>query len=173
MTESKLPSSYAPKQKIDQKYASQPPHQTNQANQQSLELRLRQAQARLDRLTDLLIDEKIDQATHDRKREALQLELAKLQNEQSQMSAANDEEQDRQKFVELIKNVAALYETAAPPEKRVLVENCLSNRTWDGKNVYLEPSELIHAGKDPQCVPYGGPFKDRIRTMLDQFGQQN
>ncbi len=115
----------ADKQKINQRYPLLEGHQSEESYRQSIELRLCQTQARLDKLTDLLIDEKIEQATHDRKRGALQIELAKLQDEQRQLTTASDDEQDRQKFLEVIKNVAGLYEAAAPLEKRVPVENYL------------------------------------------------
>ena len=154
------------KDKIDQSFST---WESYQVPQQSLELQISQAEGRLDKITDLFIDDKIDQITHDQKREAMRIEIAKLKEDQHQLTTVRVYEEDRVKFLELMKNVAKLYESADSAEKRLLIENCLSNRTWDGKCIYLQPSDLIQTVKDTRCVPYGGPYKDTIRTFLERF----
>ncbi|MCU7806191.1 MAG: recombinase family protein [Candidatus Thiodiazotropha sp. (ex Lucinoma borealis)] len=135
----------------------------------SVDLRITQAETRLDRVTDLFIDEKIDQPTHEKKRTALLIEIEKLKEERADIDEKPLEQEERQEFFELMKNLAELYKESKPTEKRTLVENCFSNRKWDGKYVYLEPSELISTVKNGTAVPYGGPFRDRIRTFIDEL----
>ena len=78
-------------------------------------------------------------------------------------------EVDRQKFFELMKTLTRLYEITDFPERRIIVEMCFSNRTFDGENVYLEPSELVQAVRNGDGVPYGGPIRDTIRTFVERF----
>lgn len=165
----RLELSEADRTKIDENYATWKADRGFPEELNAIELRIAQAEARLDRVADLLIDEKLDQTTHDRKRDAIQIEIARLKEERRALSERTADEEDRSKFLELMKTLAPLYESAKAPEKRVLVENCFSNRTWDGKCVYLEPSELVLAAKDDHNVPNGGPFRDTIRTFIKQF----
>jgi len=132
----------------------------------SVDLRIDGAQARLDRLTDLFIDGQIDQPTHDWKKEQLLYELATLREDRREIENRTASDVDRRKFLELMKTLAELYETANPPEKRALVENCFSNRSWDGKCVELKPSELIEEARDGLCVPYGGAIRATLRTLI-------
>jgi site-specific DNA recombinase len=147
-------------------YESWKERQGFQSESRSLDLRVKSTEVRLDRLTDLYLDGKIGQNTHDRKHEQLLIELAKLKEDRVDMASRSASDRDRRKFFELMKSLAALYVSANPSEKRVLVENCFSNRQWNGKNVDLEPSILIHEVHSGLCVPYGGPIRDTIRTFL-------
>ena len=137
----------------------------------ALKLRLSQTEARLDRLTDLLIDEKIDKEAHDRKRTTLQLEIEKLKEERQNLANRASDKQDCKKFFELVKTLATLYRMGNPPEKRLLVQNCFSNCTWDGKYVALEPSELVQWAKNRDTVPYGGAFRDTVRKFIGELDE--
>ncbi|MCB9947265.1 MAG: recombinase family protein [Rhodospirillaceae bacterium] len=156
--------------KIDDDYPTWKVHDGYREEKKSLDLRITGAEARLDRLTDLFIDGKLEQREHDEKRERLLYEIAKLKDERRALDNMTASERDRQKFLELMKTLAQLYESGKPTEKRVLVENCFSNRTWDGKYIGLEPSELVLEAKNSSCVPYGGPITDTIRTFLRDLG---
>ena len=143
----------------------------HQEARQAARFKLQNAEARLSRLTDLLIDGQIDQAAHNAKRESLLLEVSGAKDELAELDDIAASEADRRKFFELMKTLTRLYEITDLPEKRIIVEMCFSNRTFDGKNVYLEPSELVQAVINGDGVPYGGPIRDAIRTFVEKFEQ--
>lgn len=155
--------------RIDAEYENWKAHEGYQDEIKSVDLRIAGAESRLDRLTDLLIDGMLEQLTHDQKREALLFEIAKLKEERAELGKIAASERDREKFLELMKTLAPLYRSSKAAEKRVLVENCFSNRIWDGKNVCLEPSELVLAAQNSSCVPYGGPIADTLRTFIQKL----
>ncbi len=135
----------------------------------SIQLRISQAEARLGKVTDLLIDDRIDQRAHDQKRSEIQIEISKLHDQLLDLEENYINSTDRQKFFELMKNLTGLYISSNSEEKRLLVKNCFSNRYWDGKNVGLEPSNLITTVKKTASVPYSGEIRDTIRTLLQVF----
>ncbi|MCF6302665.1 MAG: recombinase family protein [Devosiaceae bacterium] len=138
----------------------------------SIDLRIAEAEARLQRLTDLLIDDTINKNAYNTRRESLLLDVEILKNERLELENKTGQEQDRQKFLELMKTVAGLYISSNPDEKRVLVESCFSNRIWDGQNVYLEPSNLVLDALDNSCVYDGGATRATYRTFVKIFEKQ-
>jgi len=68
-----------------------------------------------------------------------------------------------------MKSLGALYISANQQEKRVLVENCFSNRRWNGENVELEPSSLVREAQTGLCVPYGCPTRVTLRTFIREL----
>ena len=132
----------------------------------ALKLRMSEAEARLARLTDLLLDAAIDRETHDKKRTSLQFEVAQLRSEIADCAKNGANVEDRAKFFELMKNVAGLYQIADEPDKRVIVEMCFSNRTWNGEKLELEPSNLVTAAQNGDYDPNGCPYRDTIRTLV-------
>ncbi len=131
----------------------------------SVELRLSETQARLERLTDLFIDGKLPQSLHDERRERLQIDLQRLKDERQTIESWSLSDAERAKFFELMKSLAGLYISMNHQERRSLVEICFSNRRWTGKNAILEPSDLILEAQNGLCVPYGGPIRDTLRTF--------
>lgn len=135
----------------------------------SIDLRLNEAEARIQRLTDLLIDASIDKDTYNERREALLINVEELKVEKREHARNANSEQDRKKFLELMKTVTGLYISSNPGEKRALVESCFSNRIWDGKNVYLEPSKMVLDALDTSSVYEGGATRDTYRTFVKIF----
>lgn len=154
---------------LETRYQQTDHDQKHQEAVQAVTLKLQRAQTRLSRLTDILLDGQIDQSTHNEKREALLLEISTAKEERQQLDQMAASEVDRQKFFELMKTLTRLYEITDLPERRIIVEMCFSNRTFDGENVYLEPSELVQAVRNGDGVPYGGPIRDTIRTFVERF----
>jgi site-specific DNA recombinase len=92
--------------------------------------------ARLSRLTDLLLEAKIDSAAHDEKRTALVAERLRVEAELGAVAAGEDRFRDRvEKIVELAQSPETLYESADTPEKRELLEIVMSNCTASGKTL--------------------------------------
>lgn len=159
--------------KLERRYRNWRALQGFRAELKSVDLRVESAQAKLDRLTDLLIDGHIDKLTHDRKKERLLHELGALREERQEIKYRTASDRDRRKFFELMKTLGPLYKTANPPERRILVENCFSNRRWNGKYVELQPSELILEAQDGLCVPYGGAIRVTLRTLIEQLDKSH
>lgn len=135
----------------------------------NLDLRLADAKGRLDRLTEFLLDGTLDREAYARRRETLQIEIASLNEDLHNLKERDVSAEDIEKFFELMKNLAALYETAKPPMKRGIVENCFSNRLWTGTCVELEPSERLVRAKTDVLAPYGGGTRDTFRTFFQIF----
>jgi site-specific DNA recombinase len=133
--------------------------------QAALRLLIADDETRLQRLTDLLIDGTIDNDTYQERRRAIQLRLAATRELAAEPQNPSQLEENRRKFLELMKSLVLLHEIARPDEKRVLVENCYSNRRVTGKNVELEPYNWLQIRKNSGGVCYGAPERDANRTF--------
>lgn len=140
--------------------------------EKSLNLRISDADARLKRLTDLLVDGTIDQSTYSERRERHMLDVNKLREEQISLRRSKANDSDRLKFLELMKNPHLLYQSANSSEKRYLSEICFSNRTWNGKYVELKPSKDLLTALDVERVPYGGATRGTYRTFVEMFDKK-
>ena len=94
------------------------------------------ANARFERLTSLLLDDKIDPTAYDEARSAIVLGRQKLEQD----LAAADEDQNiaiaaTGKIVELTRRPVILYESADDERKRLLVETVMSNCVVTGKSL--------------------------------------
>ena len=142
--------------------------ETLKEERQALAVRIEHAKVRLSRLTDAFIDRHIDEATFYAKQEVTQLELQRLDEEQV---AARDERgqlENTAKFFELVKSLAALYDSAELREKREIVSLASSNRWLDGKCIVLEPSDWLAPLKDAMTVAYGAPYRPTLRMSKQQ-----
>lgn len=136
---------------------------------QNLELRLADAKDRLDRLTDFLLDGTLDREAYAMRREKLQIEIAGLTEDLGNVAERDVSAEDIEEFFELMKSLAALYALAKPPLKRGIVENCFSNRTWNGKCVELKPSDRLVQARAELLAPSGGGTRDTFRTFIERF----
>lgn len=134
----------------------------------SIQLRISEANARLSRLTDLLVDGMIDPDEHQKRRESLKINLAALQDELHNAQLQCDNGHHREKFFELASNLIGLYETALPDEKREIIVQATSNRTWDGKNIVLEPQNWLDLVLPDDAASNGGPTRPTFRTDFTQ-----
>jgi hypothetical protein len=71
-------------------------------------------------------------------------------------------------FLELMKSLAELYILAERDEKRVIVQNCFSNRTVSPKNVCLEPYDWLQRGKIACPVLVGAHLRGEDRTFITE-----
>ena len=127
----------------------------------ALRLQIADEQARLERLTDLLVDSAIDQDTYRERQRQARLRAAELQE---QLSDIPDQEQiarQRRGFLELMKSLCLLYKMADSSEKREIVENAFSNRLVAGKNVELEPYDWLKRTESALPVLNCGPERYR------------
>lgn len=145
-------------------------HKTKPAN--SAKLQLGRIDARLDALTEALMDRLVDQDTYSKHKEKLLLE--KLQLEET--NRADVDEQvilwRAERFLELTKSLANNYISADPAEKRELVELATSNRTVALKNVTIEPANWLLMGENAIAGLIGGPERTTSRTPTEQPDEQ-
>ncbi len=137
----------------------------------TIEMQLGQIEGRLERLTNALIDRLIDQTTFNKRKEALYLERARLQEAVEAEQEKQPDPHRVQRFLELIKSLAATYIFAKPDEKRQIVQMTISNRTVAGKNILLEPANWLVAAEQALSVLIGAHYRPTSRTrhrMRDQ-----
>lgn len=130
------------------------------AVQRGLELRITECHARVDRLTDLLIDGVLATADFDQRKRALSLELAQLEENLADAQQNLVTEQDIDCFLERMKALAIIYESAVDEEKRRLIENVFAKRTISEDQVELEVFGWISKG----ALQSGLPSSQHIAT---------
>ena len=130
---------------------------------QSLNLRIADETQRLERLTDLMVDGNIDKQAYQTRQGATLMRLAELREELTNLPDATKLAADRHEVIELMKNLVQLHGLADPREKRVLLENCFSNRIVVGKNVELEPYNWLRKAKFGSGVLGGAPDRYTYR----------
>lgn len=111
--------------------------------QQSIELQITKGNERLNRLTDLLMDDVVDREEYERRKKALLIDLARLEEERQKNLSYHLDAADMEKFIELMKNLAELHMSSKPDERRRMVRNLFSNRTVIRKTVQLEPHDWL------------------------------
>ncbi|MDQ3279803.1 MAG: recombinase family protein [Acidobacteriota bacterium] len=119
------------------------------------------ATERLARLTDALIDGRVDLAVHDERRAAL---LAERQLLQEKLATVESDFSTTERVIlsclQLARSPQKLYEMATNDEKRQILESVTSNRTAEAKNVEIsvaEPFSFLPSAKETtSCAPVGG-----------------
>lgn len=118
-----------------------------EARKAALQDALTATNARISRLTDLLLDAKIDSAAHDEKRNALVMERLRLKQDLANLASVGAHlEETMGEIVELARSAETLYETGDALRKRQLLAIVLSNATASGKSLeisLLEPFATI------------------------------
>jgi site-specific DNA recombinase len=130
----------------------------------ALNLRKSEITARIEALTDALIDRLIDKEVYSKRKERLMIESRKMEEQLQKIGDFAAETDKLIKFLELVKNLAGLYQIAAPSEKRLIVELATSNRFVDGKNVNLQASDWLATVENATTVLCGGASRDIDRT---------
>lgn len=138
--------------------------ENEEQEQAARKLQADQVTARLDRLTDLLLDGMIDKDAYQTKKEALLIEQRRLAEEHAFAAENTVTEFRLQKFLELATNLTQLYQKATKPEKRRIVEWATSNRTAAQKSVYFEPSKWLTGTKELLDVLSCAEQRDSSRT---------
>lgn len=125
------------------------------------------ADARLSRITDLLLDGAIDVPTHDAKRSSLILERQQLVHDIQAIEGRKDDFRGAAlKLFELLKRPETLYELADGPQKRLLLEIVFSNSTAYGKSLVFAMHEPFATFANCNVIKSGGQFYDTDRTLF-------
>lgn len=117
--------------------------QDNQLN--ALQLQIDQVDARMKRLTDLLIDETIPRDRYATKNDELIFERARLLDELTVLRRNRPRPDDAHQFLELISDLETRYISADRAIKRQIVELATSNRFVSPRNLSVEPQNWLMA----------------------------
>jgi site-specific DNA recombinase len=128
-------------------------HGDNVAAQRGIELRISECRARLDRLTDLLIDGVLSTSDFDHRKRSLTLELATLEEDLEATSKNTVTAVDIDRFLERMKGLVRLYELLTDDEVRWFIENTFSKRLIAADRVVLEAAPWITEGRTPSGLP--------------------
>ena len=128
--------------------------------ERAAEMQLKNIDARLDGLTDALIDKE----TYAGRKQRLLLEKARLEEELKLKRRRPDDPVNVQKFLELVKTLAATFLFAHAAEKREIVEIATSNRRVHGRYVGLEPANWLTSVEAAIAGLSGGPDRPTSRT---------
>ena len=131
----------------------------------SLQLRTGAVEQALSRAADLLIDGTLDNETYLAKKRDATLRLSSLNEELRNLPDPAEMEANNAQFIELMKNLAGLYDLLNPAEKRIFVEYTFSNRTVTGKKPCFEPYSWVQMAENAQGVSSGEPHRHRDRTF--------
>ncbi len=132
----------------------------------SCRLQLDGVKARLNRLTDALLDGLIEKLPFEERRATLGVEEKEIQATISGLEAGiNDSLRQLERFLELVKNAPFVYKQANPGEKRELLRNLTSNLSVTGKNVSVEPKASVSVLLNRPKLSHGAPSRDVHRTL--------
>ena len=123
------------------------------AVERGLELRISECKARMDRLTDLLIDGVLGNNDFDQRKRTLTLELAQLEENLADARRNTITEHDIDSFLDHMKSLATLYKASLDDEKRQLLENAFSKRTVTEDRVHFEVAPWITEGTAGSGLP--------------------
>ncbi|MGX9355022.1 recombinase family protein [Roseobacteraceae bacterium S113] len=129
-----------------------------------IELQIKDDERRLDRLQDLLLDEKIDVEAYDQKKASLLLRLNSLRDRLAKLPDPKVLQAQQHQLAELQKNLVHLYELADRAEKRMIVENVWPNRAVEGKKLLVEPDSWLVRAQYSRSLTEGEPERDMYRT---------
>lgn len=131
---------------------------------QAKQLQLSRIDARLERLTDALVDRLIDGQTFKARKEALVLERQRVLDEVRELRSIPAHGTNLRRFLELAKSLAGHYQLGDRHERRQIVELATSNRVIAGKHIRLEPQNWLHCLQDLAAVPSGEHQRPKSRT---------
>jgi DNA invertase Pin-like site-specific DNA recombinase len=129
-----------------------------------IDMQLAEAEDRLVRLTDAMLDQLIDTETFQKRRNDLIFKQQRLAEEREKIERRGSELNHLLKFLELSKSLAGLYKIANPAEKRVLVEILTSNRRASPNKVEIEPAFALQNAFEETAASYGDPSRAKSRT---------
>jgi site-specific DNA recombinase len=135
----------------------------NAEAQRNVELSLANAKARLERLTDALLDGVLDRVVFDERREGLLTEIARLEEA---AATPTDRFASLLKALELSSSLISSYISAEADEKRGILNATVSNFLHSGKKLAIEPREPFLGLSQRHLVSTSAPQRDTARTKL-------
>lgn len=128
-------------------------------------LQLDNAQNRLAKLTDLLIDGTIAKSVFENRQQALLLEQARIREKLGEMEKGSCGALEQlANTVELAKSPSMLYKSASPEKRRELLQTLLSNLVVSGKTVEMTLALPFRLIAERPKISKGGPNRGTCRT---------
>ena len=125
--------------------------------EKSIRMRIADATAKEDRLTDLLVDGTISKEAFDLRKRNAEFELQRLREDLVGIENSRTAEQDLLDLVAMATDLVLLYEAAPDAKKRALIRNCLKSPMVSEGWFTAEPSdwlsEVRHLKDDPKHMP--------------------
>jgi site-specific DNA recombinase len=144
-----------------------------EAEMRATALQLEALRARMNRLTDLLLDGTVEKPTFDEKQKQMVWEEAKIRQRAAAIEAGTDNPfNEIERIVELAKDAALLYRKANVARKRELLRILLSNLTVSAQEVDVELAIPFCYIANRAKTSYGAPYRGTCRTLgklIDQF----
>jgi len=144
-----------------------------EAEKRATTLQLDALRARMNRLTDLLLDGTVEKPTYDEKQKQIVWEEVKLRQRIAAIEGGSDDLfKDIETTVELAKDAASLYKQANVARKRELLRILLSNLTVSAQNVDVELAFPYCFIANREKTSHGAPYRGTCRTLgklLDQL----
>ena len=145
------------------------------ARRKSLTEALNAVNARLSRLTDLLLDNKVGAQEHDEKRTTLIAERIRIETDLAEINAADlDLAATVRKIVELAASPETLYESGDAAQRRQLLEIVMSNCVASGKTLEFtlrEPfATIARCHSEQSCTPHYDTDRTFSRDDLRAWG---
>jgi DNA invertase Pin-like site-specific DNA recombinase len=136
----------------------------------TIRLQLNAVNARLERLTDLLVDNQIDTGTFNERKKTLLSERLELQSNLQRITVdPTSALSNMEHYVELTKSLYSQYQSGVLQEKRLVLEKAMSNRSVDGKKIeFTLEKQLNQVAKRPQ-FSFGRPAREANRTFWKKW----
>lgn len=136
----------------------------------TIQVQLVRIQTRLDRLTDAYIDRLVEKEAFTERRETLLKEQQVMKEQLAELRENSDVLPNRfEQFLEQAKSVQLSYISGSPEKKRELLEEVISNRLVDRKNVVIELHYPFHEVEKWQKLSHGDPCCGKTRTEVDEL----
>ncbi len=137
------------------------------AMEQSLHLRMADAQSRQDRLTDLLVDGTISKDDYDLRRQNGVFELAQLDEELKRLRSLHKSQADLKALVDMATDLPTTFKAGTPTEKRSLLKSCFASIELKDGRLKATPAAWI---KDLQSLP-GDPTAMPTPALIEQISR--
>lgn len=129
--------------------------------------------AKLEKLTDAVVDELIDRDSYHRRKETLLLERARFEAGLIKGSEKQDAARTLSVFLEQAKSLAGLYEKLIGEEKREFLEIATSNRVLGREKLGFEPRNWLQRVGMSDVVSYGAQPPQQARRQHEPAADIN
>lgn len=141
-----------------------------QQKSSAIQASLNKIDERLNKLTDVFLDNLIDKESFGQRKTALLNERRSLEDQWMNLSAERGSAvAGIAYFLELAKSAYLQYKKGSNNEKRVLLEKVISNRTFDGKNILFKPKYPFDLLSFCSECPDGSPHQGHYRTCFEEL----
>jgi DNA invertase Pin-like site-specific DNA recombinase len=137
---------------------------TQISDRKAIELQMANVAARMDQLTDALLDQIIDKGTFLKRKRRLEAEQSNLNKFLTDVGKIDDDGRMAGKYLELSKSLILNYGLADPAQKARLLKIAMSNCTLFGKKLCFEPQKWLCEVETTLMTLLGAPVRDRTRT---------